>query len=95
MSSTCLVVGYSEGAALARGFRIQSVLTWRYRCVQPDCPIIYASDAFCKLTGYARDELVGRNCRFLQGPGTSAAQVSIHVLSCLVYHPQREQCCSA
>ncbi len=50
--------------------------------MQPDCPIIYASDAFCKLTGYARDELVGRNCRFLQGPGTSAAQVLLILLHC-------------
>jgi len=38
----------------------------------PDNPIIYVNDSFCDLTGYSRDESVGRNCRFLQGPETSA-----------------------
>jgi len=38
---------------------------------QPDNPIVFANDAFCELTGYARDEIIGRNCRFLQGPETS------------------------
>ena len=33
-------------------------------------PIVYASDAFLNLTGYARDEVLGRNCRFLGGPDT-------------------------
>ncbi|ESQ14036.1 MAG TPA: PAS sensor domain-containing protein [Chromatiaceae bacterium] len=33
----------------------------------PDNPIIYANDVFVQMTGYSRDEIVGRNCRFLQG----------------------------
>lgn len=37
----------------------------------PDNPIIYANPAFCKITGYAVDEVLGKNCRFLTGPGTS------------------------
>ncbi|KAL4426061.1 hypothetical protein ABPG77_007857 [Micractinium sp. CCAP 211/92] len=37
---------------------------------QPDCPIVYASPAFLAMTGYSCREVVGRNCRFLQGPGT-------------------------
>lgn len=32
----------------------------------PDCPIVFASDAFLDLTGYTREEVLGRNCRFLQ-----------------------------
>jgi len=36
----------------------------------PDCPIVFASDAFLDLTEYKREEVLGRNCRFLQGPGT-------------------------
>ena len=32
-----------------------------------DAPIIYANKAFERLTGYSQAEIVGRNCRFLQG----------------------------
>ena len=35
----------------------------------PDNPIVYTSEGFCKLTGYRREQVVGRNCRFLQGEG--------------------------
>lgn len=37
---------------------------------QPDNPIIFCNRAFATLTGYSMDELVGRNCRLLQGPDT-------------------------
>jgi two-component system, NtrC family, sensor kinase len=37
---------------------------------QPDNPIIYCNPAFEKITGYDRSEILGRNCRFLQGPDT-------------------------
>jgi len=40
-----------------------------------DNPIIFASDGFCDFTGYALDEIEGRNCRFLQGPETSKEDV--------------------
>lgn len=43
---------------------------------QPDNPIIYCNDAFAKLTGYGIDELVGRNCRLLQGPDTDQAAIA-------------------
>ncbi len=35
-----------------------------------DNPVVFANNAFCRLTGYAREEILGRNCRFLQGPET-------------------------
>lgn len=33
----------------------------------PDMPIVYVNKAFEAITGYSQDEVVGRNCRFLQG----------------------------
>lgn len=36
----------------------------------PDNPIIAVNQAFCDLTGYAADQILGRNCRFLAGPAT-------------------------
>lgn len=42
----------------------------------PDNPIIYANQAFFQTTGYTVRYAVGRNCRFLQGPGTDPATVA-------------------
>lgn len=35
---------------------------------QEDNPIVYANEAFELITGYSREEIVGHNCRILQGP---------------------------
>jgi PAS domain S-box-containing protein len=43
---------------------------------QPDYPIVLANTAFLELTGYASEEVLGRNCRFLQGEETSPAAVA-------------------
>ncbi|HJE23033.1 MAG TPA: PAS domain-containing protein [Methylorubrum populi] len=43
---------------------------------QPDNPIIFANRAFIRMTGYTADELIGRNCRFLQGPETDRETVA-------------------
>lgn len=32
-----------------------------------DLPLVYVNDAFLRITGYERGEVLGRNCRFLQG----------------------------
>lgn len=40
-----------------------------------DNPVVFANDSFCKLTGYERSEILGRNCRFLQGDETDPADV--------------------
>nr|AML76348.1 putative LOV domain-containing protein [Phaeomegaceros coriaceus] len=41
----------------------------------PDNPIIFASDQFLELTEYSREEVLGKNCRFLQGPDTDRRAV--------------------
>ncbi|KAJ0588682.1 putative protein kinase AGC-RSK-2 family [Helianthus annuus] len=41
----------------------------------PDNPIIFASDSFLELTEFSREEILGRNCRFLQGPETDPSTV--------------------
>lgn len=42
-----------------------------------DNPIVYASDDFLTLTGYSQDQVLGRNCRFLQGNETSQEKVDL------------------
>ena len=41
----------------------------------PDAPLVYVNRGFELLSGYAREEVLGRNCRFLQGPGTDPSTV--------------------
>lgn len=43
---------------------------------RPDFPIIYVNRGFEHLTGYAREECLGRNCRFLQGPDSDPQTVA-------------------
>lgn len=49
---------------------------------KPDNPICYASQRFYDLTGYTSEEVIGKNCRFLQGPETEKRKVR-HVFICL------------
>lgn len=44
---------------------------------QPDNPIVLANHAFLDLTGYTAEEVIGRNCRFLQGPDTAPDNVDM------------------
>ena len=43
---------------------------------QADLPIVFANRAFRRLTGYSEEEIVGRNCRFLQGPKTDPEPIA-------------------
>jgi PAS domain S-box-containing protein len=43
---------------------------------QRDNPIIFSNTAFSKLTGYTPEELVGKNCRLLQGPDTDPTAIA-------------------
>jgi PAS domain S-box-containing protein len=42
----------------------------------PDNPIVYCNDAFLSLTGYDKEEIIGKNCRFLQGSDTDRRKVT-------------------
>lgn len=42
---------------------------------QPDNPITYASEHFFRLTLFNKEDVIGRNCRFLQGPLTNSRAV--------------------
>jgi PAS domain S-box-containing protein len=59
-------------AAAIRATRMPMLITDARRA---DNKIIFANDAFLELTGYTREEVAGRNCRFLQGPLTDRAAV--------------------
>jgi len=43
---------------------------------RPDEPLVYVNEQFVEQTGYPREEAIGRNCRFLQGPATEEAPVT-------------------
>jgi PAS domain S-box-containing protein len=60
-------------AAAVRATRMPMVIT---DPAQDDNPIVFCNVAFQQLSGYAREEIIGRNCRFLQGPDTDTAAVA-------------------
>ena len=60
-------------AAAVRATRMPMVVT---DPAQDDNPIVFCNVAFQNLTGYSKEEIVGRNCRFLQGPDTDAESIS-------------------
>jgi PAS domain S-box-containing protein len=65
----------------ARGFLFEQAMaqTRMAVCVtdprRDDNPIVFANRAFLDLTGYPADEVIGQNCRFLQGPDTDPEMV--------------------
>jgi PAS domain S-box-containing protein len=65
--------GTDPFAAAVRATRMPMVIT---NPRLADNPIVFVNDAFCRLTGYSRTEILGRNCRFLQGPETDPAALA-------------------
>lgn len=45
----------------------------------PDNPIIMCNAAFMKITGYAKEDIIGKNCRFLKGHDTESAKTKLIV----------------
>jgi PAS domain S-box-containing protein len=72
-----------EQNLLKSDFNLMQTLTVGQQCFVlsdpklPDNPIVFASPGFYKLTGYTSKEVLGRNCRFLQGPGTNRQAVEV------------------
>lgn len=65
---------------LDEALEIMSAEERRRSCVitdpnQPDNPIVYVTPEFETQTGYRREEVLGRNCRFLQGDDTDPIAV--------------------
>lgn len=44
---------------------------------EPDCTVVYVNPAFGRITGYPPEEVLGRDCRFLQGPATDPRAVAV------------------
>jgi PAS domain S-box-containing protein len=42
---------------------------------EDDLPLVYVNEGFLEITGYDREEVIGRNCRFLQGENTEESTV--------------------
>jgi PAS domain S-box-containing protein len=42
----------------------------------PDNPLVYVNESYVEMTGYEASEALGRNCRFLQGPGSDPETVA-------------------
>jgi len=43
----------------------------------PGAPMVYVNKEFCRTTLYTKEEAVGRNCRFLQGPETEPEAIQV------------------
>jgi PAS domain S-box-containing protein len=65
-SYTRLLAAAVEGAPVA--YAIADAL-------QADMPLMYVNEYFVTLTGYQPSDVIGRNCRFLQGPDTDSRDV--------------------
>jgi len=65
-SNSRLLVAAVEGAPVAYAMT---------DALQPDMPLVYVNDHFVALTGYQPGDVIGRNCRFLQGPQTDSRDV--------------------
>lgn len=71
---------WSEGTLDTEGAMLEAIRHARLpMCItdprQPDNPIVFANPAFAELTGYAPEDVIGRNCRFLQGEETTRESI--------------------
>ncbi|KAJ1444438.1 hypothetical protein M885DRAFT_627123, partial [Pelagophyceae sp. CCMP2097] len=43
----------------------------------PGAPMVFVNPEFCRVTQYAKEDAIGRNCRFLQGPETEPEAIQV------------------
>ena len=60
----------ADGESLLASIRTSPIAAVISNPRLPSNPIVAVNDAFCHLTGYPVDEIIGRNCKFLAGPAT-------------------------
>ncbi|MCP2679728.1 ATP-binding protein [Maricaulaceae bacterium NA33B04] len=60
---------------LSAAIEVSSVSVTIADMMANDAPLSFANEAFLKTTGYSRDDIIGRNCRFLQGEDTDPEAV--------------------
>lgn len=60
----------SDGHSLLASINLSPIAAVISNPRLPSNPIVAVNDAFCTLTGYPTDEIIGRNCKFLAGPAT-------------------------
>ena len=60
----------ADGESLVASIRVSPIAAVISDPRLPQNPIVAVNDAFCRLTGYPVDEIIGRNCKFLAGPAT-------------------------
>lgn len=70
-----LVAGHASEDPFAAAFKATRMPMLITDPRQHDNPIIFCNTAFSKLTGYSNEELIGKNCRLLQGPNTDPKAV--------------------
>ncbi|UQW77133.1 hybrid sensor histidine kinase/response regulator [Pseudomonas avellanae] len=68
-----MAASHDPFAAAVRATRMPMVITDPR---QVDNPIVFANDAFYQLTGYAAEDVIGCNCRLLQGPATNKDDIA-------------------
>jgi PAS domain S-box-containing protein len=69
-------LGEPGASLLAAAIDVSAVSVTIADLTQPDAPLVFANSAFLETTGYRREEIIGRNCRFLQGPQTDPKAVA-------------------
>lgn len=60
----------ADGESLLASIRVSPIAAVISDPRLPLNPIVAVNEAFCQLTGYPVEEIIGRNCKFLAGPAT-------------------------